>query len=229
VNAARIILTLALLVSRGLVAQDARPIAQNDTTLRIVVSLANRRLLVIDGDHDTLLVAPVAVGSGLSVSYGARRWRFDTPRGTRMVVSKDSAPLWIPPDWHYVEVARQARLHLVWLHGDTTIIFDDGSRLVVDRETARFISDEGTDHFAPGEHIVVDDVLYVPPIGSANRQVPGELGEFRLSIGDGIGIHGTPDKSSVGNAVTHGCMRLSDADIAWLYHRVPVGARVYIY
>jgi hypothetical protein len=184
---------------------------------------------VIDGEHDTLVVARVAVGSGGTISYGSQRWQFQTPRGIRRVVAKDSAPMWIPPDWHYVEVARREHLKLVWLRGDTTIIYDDGSKLVIDRDAARFVDDRGADPFAIGEHIIVDGVLYVPPIGAESRKVPGELGEFRLSTGDGVGIHGTPDQSSIGTAVTHGCMRLSDADIAWLYHHVPIGTRVYIY
>lgn len=71
-------------------------------------------------------------------------------------------------------------------------------------------------------------MLFVPPIGRANRKVPGELGLFRLSIGDGVGIHGTPDAASIGNVVTHGCMRLSDPDIERLYRHTPVGTRVYI-
>jgi len=217
---------LTPLVARG---QDARLAAERDTGMRIVVSLGERRLRVIEGEHDTLLVARAAVGSGGEISYGGHRWQFDTPRGVRAVVSKDSAPVWIPPDWHYVEVARREHLKLVWLHGDTTIAYDDGSKLVVDRDAARFIDERGPDPFSLGEHIIVDDVLYVPPIGSESRKVPGELGAFRLSIGDGFGIHGTPDKSSIGNAVTHGCMRLSDADIAWLYHHVPVGTKVYVY
>jgi len=210
-------------------AQDVRLAAERDTGRRIVVSLRERRLHVIEREHDTLLVARVAVGSGRDISYGRQRWRFDTPRGVRTVVSKDSAPMWIPPDWHYVEVARREHLKLVWLRGDTTITYDDGSKLVIDHAGAKFIDERGVDSFAIGEHIIVDDVLYVPPIGDENRKVPGELGEFRLSIGDGVGIHGTPDKSSIGNAVTHGCMRLSDADIAWLYHHVPIGTKVYIY
>ena len=224
----RTVLGLAI-VAIPLGAQDARLAADRDSGVRIVVSIAERRLRVIDGDHDTLLVARVAVGSGGAISYSGHRWQFETPRGIRSVVSKDSAPVWIPPDWHYIEVARREHLKLVWLHGDTTITYDDGARLVIDREAARFIADSIVDEFTIGEHIIVDDVLYVPPIGSENRKVPGELGEFRLSIGDGVGIHGTPDKSSIGNAVTHGCMRLSDADIAWVYRRVPIGAKVYIY
>jgi hypothetical protein len=163
------------------------------------------------------------------MSYAGHRWEFATPRGIHAVVAKDSAPMWIPPDWHYVEVARREHLKVAWLHGDTTIVFDDGARLVIGRGSARFVDASGTDEFKIGEHIVVDDVLYVPPVGSDYRKVPGELGAFRLSIGDGVGIHGTPDKASIGSAVTHGCMRLGDEDIAWLYHHVPVGTTVYIY
>jgi lipoprotein-anchoring transpeptidase ErfK/SrfK len=210
-------------------AQDPRIVPEQDTALRVVVSIRERRLRVIDGEHDTLLVARVAVGSGRSISYGARRWRFETPIGVRSVVAKDSAPLWIPPDWHYVELARRSRLRIVWLHGDTTMANSDGSTLVIDRVGARLVDEEDVEELPMGKPIIVENVLYVPPIGSAMRRVPGELGEFRLSLGSGVGIHGTPDKASIGKAVTHGCMRLDDADIAWLYRRIPVGTKVYIY
>lgn len=210
-------------------AQATRIVPEQDTAMRVVVSIRERRLRVIDGEHDTLLVARVAVGSGRSISYGAQRWRFETPLGVRTVLAKDSAPVWIPPDWHYIELARRLRLRIIWLRGDTTIANPDGSTLVIDRLGARFVDDGKADELPIGKNIIVGNVLYVPPIGSAMRQVPGELGEFRLSLGDGVGIHGTPDKASIGNAVTHGCMRLDDADIAWLYRRIPIGSKVYIY
>ena len=35
--------------------------------------------------------------------------------------------------------------------------------------------------------------------------------------------------SLIGKAATHGCMRLRDEDIEWLYQYVPVGTRIYIY
>ena len=79
------------------------------------------------------------------------------------------------------------------------------------------------------EEIIVDKTLYVPPIGSPDRRIQGELGKQRLVLGDGVGIHGTPEASSVGHAVTHGCMRLHDDDILWLYEHIPLGTRVYIY
>jgi lipoprotein-anchoring transpeptidase ErfK/SrfK len=79
------------------------------------------------------------------------------------------------------------------------------------------------------EHIIFDSTLYVPPLGTKNRMVEGELGKFRLNIGDGFLLHGTPYKSSIGYAATHGCVRMRDQDIEWLYELVPVGTKVYIY
>lgn len=203
--------------------------ALRDTSLRIIVSVGHRRLWVVDGRHDTLLVAPVAVGSERSLSYGAQHWSFQTPRGARTVLAKEENPLWIPPDWHYVEVARREGLKLAWLHGDTTIDLHDGSSLVMRGMNVRIEDDSTYEEFDSDEHIIVGTTLFVPPIGSPNRRVAGELGHFRLMLGDGVGIHGTPDTASIGTAATHGCMRLHDEDIAWLYEHVPVGTRVYIY
>ena len=42
-------------------------------------------------------------------------------------------------------------------------------------------------------------------------------------------LHGTPREESIGQAATHGCVRLREADVAWLYDFVPVGTRVYVY
>ena len=79
------------------------------------------------------------------------------------------------------------------------------------------------------EHIVFDNTLFIPPAGTKNRRVYGELGRFRLDLGEGYLLHGTPYKESIGMAATHGCVRLRDEDIEWLYDHVPVGTRVYIY
>jgi hypothetical protein len=72
-------------------------------------------------------------------------------------------------------------------------------------------------------------VLYVPPIETVNRRVPNQLGRYRLNLGAGVGTHGTPDSNSVRHAVTHGCMRVFDADLQWLYANVPLGTRVYVF
>lgn len=47
--------------------------------------------------------------------------------------------------------------------------------------------------------------------------------------GDGvIGIHGTRDPSSVGRDVSHGCIRLRNADVTYLAERLPLGTPVRI-
>lgn len=210
-------------------ALDAELAAANDSSLRIIVSVARRTLWVVSGESDTLLSAPVAVGSERSMTYAGQRWTFRTPRGVHRVVSKEENPVWIPPDWHYVEVARRERLALVWLHGDTTIALSDGSSLVMRDSRVRLARGSTYEDFGGEEEIVLGHALFVPPIGSPNRRVPGELGKYRLLLGGGIGIHGTPDTKSVGHAVTHGCMRLHDDDIAWLYEHIPVDTRVYVF
>lgn len=42
-------------------------------------------------------------------------------------------------------------------------------------------------------------------------------------------LHGTPHKASIGQAATHGCIRLDDDAITYLYRNVPVGTPVYIF
>lgn len=49
-----------------------------------------------------------------------------------------------------------------------------------------------------------------------------------LGIYDGVGIHGTSDRASIGSAASHGCLRMLVEDVEDLYPRVPVGSPVYI-
>jgi L,D-transpeptidase catalytic domain len=44
-----------------------------------------------------------------------------------------------------------------------------------------------------------------------------------------VGIHGTNDPSSIGHRVSHGCIRLQNADIRALARRVPLGTLVQIH
>ena len=65
-------------------------------------------------------------------------------------------------------------------------------------------------------------------LGTADRRIPGQLGAYRLELGDGFLIHGTPFESTVGTASSHGCIRLAGDALAWVYTNVPVGAEVVI-
>jgi lipoprotein-anchoring transpeptidase ErfK/SrfK len=208
----------------------ARLAADRSTGFRVIVSLDERKLWVVDG-VDTLRVAPIAVASGNTLVYGGRKWTFDTPRGRRPVLSKDPDPVWTPPEWHYAEVAKEHGLKFAFLDPKRPARVEDGRLLTVRGGRAGLYNDvDSTFAELPlDEHIVFDSTLYVPPVGSENRTVHGELGAYRLNLGDGFLLHGTPYKRSIGTASTHGCMRLGDDDIEWLYGNVPVGTPVYIY
>jgi hypothetical protein len=208
---------------------DARSAAAADTSLRIVVSLAARRLWVVDGVSDTGLSARVAVGSGKTLRSATQSWTFRTPRGVRTIVGKEVDPVWVRPDWSYLETARKHGLRLEYLDPFKPRVLSDGSSLVV-RERLIGVLEGGVFAALPlDDEVVFNGVLFVPPVDAQNRRVAGQLGRYRLNLGDGIGLHGTPDTASIGRAVTHGCLRLGDADLEWIYERVPVGTRVYIF
>lgn len=44
----------------------------------------------------------------------------------------------------------------------------------------------------------------------------------------GYGIHGTNNPSSIGNAVSNGCIRMHNKDIVFMYNTVPIGTTVQI-
>ena len=203
--------------------------SKKDRGLRIVVSIEERTLWVVTGD-DTVMTAPVAIGSGETLVHGEQLWRFDTPRGVRAVRGKNADPLWTPPEWHYAETAREHGLKIEYLQLNKPreisrgrkIMFQDGEAGVMD-------PDSGFALLPLDEEIVFDGTLFVPPVGSKNRKVDGVLGKYKLDTGNGILLHGTNQQSSIGKAATHGCLRLRDEDIEWLYDYIPVGTKIYIY
>ena len=55
------------------------------------------------------------------------------------------------------------------------------------------------------------------------------LGAFSLSLGDSYEIHGTLYPTLLGRHITHGCIRLDDDDLSFVYEAIPTGSKVYIY
>jgi lipoprotein-anchoring transpeptidase ErfK/SrfK len=203
--------------------------SKRDTHLRIVVSLEERRLWVVVG-ADTVLEAPVAIGSGETLVFGEKVWSFDTPRGIRSVRGKDSDPHWTPPEWHYAETAKEHGLAVENLALGKPYEISSGRKIMFqDGEAGVMHPDSGFFLLPLDEEIVFDNTLFVPPVGSKNRKVQGELGKYKLDTGGGVLFHGTPHQGTIGKAATHGCLRLRDEDIEWLYDYVPVGTKVYIY
>jgi hypothetical protein len=207
----------------------ARKRAERAEGFRVVVSLFERTLWVLRGD-DTLRTAYVAVAKGTELKHGNKKWVFDTPRGLRTVLNKDSMPIWVPPDWHYVEVAQTHDLKLARLPLRGSVKLSDGNRLVVrDSMVGVLFPDSVWAPLPVDEEIVFDSTLYIPPVGTKNRQIEGELGRYRLDLGQGYLLHGTPHEDTIGTAATHGCIRLRGDDIEWLFANVPIGAKVFIY
>jgi lipoprotein-anchoring transpeptidase ErfK/SrfK len=209
--------------------EKAKALADRATELRVVVSMFDRELYVLDGS-DTLMVAPVAVAVDTTLSYNGKSWKFETPRGKRRVLSKEANPVWTPPVWHYAEVASRQGLRLAYLERGRTVPLSDGRKLGIRGDRVGTFDAAGDFTALPAdEEIVFDGTVFVPPTGTANRRIEGELGKYKLSLGEGYLLHGTPHTASIGTAATHGCVRLLDEDIEWLYDQVPVGTPVYIY
>jgi hypothetical protein len=203
--------------------------AERARGLRLIVSLTDRTLWLRDGDK-VVHTAPVAVGKAVILEYEGREWNFSTPRGRRVVTTKERNPVWIPPDWHYVELALQLGLGLEFVGRGQRFPLSDGSHVAVRGNRIGRVLADGTFHPVPeGEEAVFEDTLFAPPTGTVNRRIPGELGKYKLDMGDGYYLHGTPYQDSVGDVATHGCLRLRAEDLELLYRRVPVGTPVYIY
>jgi lipoprotein-anchoring transpeptidase ErfK/SrfK len=49
-----------------------------------------------------------------------------------------------------------------------------------------------------------------------------------LGVYDGVGVHGTADRGSIGSNASHGCIRMLVEDVIKLYDQVPVGTPIFI-
>jgi lipoprotein-anchoring transpeptidase ErfK/SrfK len=191
----------------------------------VVVSIADHRLWYKRG-NEVLFTAGVATASGkeLVSSASGERWRFETPRGRLKVEEKEENPAWVPPDWHFIEQAHKRGLSVARLERGRSI---GGYRV------------EGSDIVGPGgnpvtpgtegRELVVNGSIIIPPFGTNQRRYMGVLGTRRLKLGDGYAIHGTNKPETIGQSVSHGCIRMRNEDIEQLYPMVPVGTPVYVY
>ncbi len=219
-----------------------------DTGQTIIVSTAENKLYVRQGGQ-TVFQAVCSTGKGSKLAIDGHTWVFDTPIGKLHVVAKEENPEWVPPDWHYIEQARKNGMRVVHLSPGQSIDartgepasnrsegvwswFGGGTRgpvLRVKGDTV--VEDDGGSvrELPDGKLIVAGDAVVIPPVNTKQRHFKGILGQYRLELGDGYGIHGTDEPEKLGQAVSHGCVRLGDADIANLYAMANVGDTVIIY
>jgi lipoprotein-anchoring transpeptidase ErfK/SrfK len=83
------------------------------------------------------------------------------------------------------------------------------------------------DWIAPDWYFV-EHGLRVPAANSDARRFPRGLGSAAVFIGQGLAIHGTDKPELLGQRVSHGCIRLSNADALRLFHNVQVGTEIVI-
>lgn len=142
----------------------------------ILVDTSKNQIHLVQGPK-ILWSARCSTGSGLQLTdeSGNRSWTFETPRGHFSVLRKISDPVWLRPDWAFIE---------------------------------------------EGEPI---------PKKPGERAVPEVLGDYALAFGNGYFIHGTLYTRTLGNSVTHGCIRVDDDTLEKLYRTAHAGTPIWIY
>ena len=68
----------------------------------VIVHLAENRVFVMEGER-AIWSAPAGTGTGFNLSGAGQKWDFSTPRGIMTIRRKERDPVWIAPDWHFVE------------------------------------------------------------------------------------------------------------------------------
>lgn len=106
-------------------------------------------------------------------------------------------------------------------------------RIIVDlSDRMLYLLDEDT--VVRGYPVGIGKMLTETPFGEFTiiNKAPnpgGPFGAFWMGLSKPhYGIHGTNDPSSIGHAVSHGCIRMYNQDVLQLAQLVPIGTRVTI-
>lgn len=191
----------------------------HDSNFVITVATSENRVYA-RRDGQLVFDAICSTGSNATLDTGGETKVFRTPIGRFRIQSKEENPMWVPPDWHFIEQARKEGLSVVRLQRGQTIgdLSVRGNTVVSDGY-----------ELPQGKEIVRGGAVVIPPIGTKQRQYPDVLGTHRLNLGDGYALHGTQAVDKLGQSVSHGCVRLHNDDIARLYQMANVGDEVIIY
>jgi len=191
----------------------------NDSNFVITVSTAENHVYA-RRDGQLVFDAVCSTGKNTTLHAGGETMVFRTPIGRFRIQSKEENPMWVPPDWHFIEQARE--------NGMSVVKLERGQRLGDLYVSGNDVMSNGFP-LAQGELILRGGAIVIPPVGTRQRQFPDVLGTHRLNLGDGYALHGTQAVSQLGRSVSHGCVRLANEDIARLYDMANVGDEVVIY
>lgn len=142
----------------------------------ILVNTTENRF-VLRNSIDTIRTGVCSTGKDEILIYpNGTKKPFKTPKGMFSVLQKTKDPVWVKPDWAFIEEGKKP-----------------------------------------------------PSARSSERYDESTLGAYSLKIGDGYMLHGTLYQRFLGLPVTHGCVRLGDADLEVVYNSLDKGAKVFIY
>ncbi|HPC81835.1 MAG TPA: L,D-transpeptidase [Thermoanaerobaculaceae bacterium] len=189
---------------------------------------AGRPLVATPFELTTVL--PGSLGSGIGLEKRAARAEAElqrlAPRGVYIVIDTYRNRLHLIQDG---KVLRSA----VCSTGTGRVLRDprNGREWVFDTPMGeRIIESKRKDPpWAKPDWAFIEEGYLPPPPGSPERWDTVSLGDYGLYMGDGYIIHGTLFKSLLGRRVTHGCVRLGDEDLEFVYKNAPLGTRVYLY
>jgi len=68
----------------------------------VLVHIAESRVFVLEG-REVIWSAPAGTGNGFELEGQGQEWTFTTPVGMFQVLRKEKNPVWIVPDWWYVQ------------------------------------------------------------------------------------------------------------------------------
>ncbi|MDR4500004.1 MAG: L,D-transpeptidase [Nitrospirales bacterium] len=106
---------------------------QRDDEVSLLLDLSKNLLMVVRGKQ-VIYTALAATGSGKELhdpTNPSRAWKFETPRGTFTIETKLKNPVWIRPDWAFIEKGLpvpkdQSQRLLPNALGDYALGFGDG-------------------------------------------------------------------------------------------------------
>ncbi|MBN1288717.1 MAG: L,D-transpeptidase/peptidoglycan binding protein [Actinobacteria bacterium] len=129
-------------------------------------------------------------------------------------------------DIKYIVVVRLSQ-HVLELYKHEELVYSFPSAVgspEYPTPTGKFyiVSKEKDPTWIPPKSDWAKDKQPIPP-GPGNP-----LGPYWMSLGGSLGIHSTPDPSSLGYSVSHGCIRLSEWSAMQVFNAVNKGTPVYI-
>lgn len=190
----------------------------------VVLAAAGNRTTIVRLDRDAAPCAATA-GDDRAAQRAARRLAALRPRGRHLVIDTYRNRLRVYDGEALLRDAvcsTGSGTVLVHPSGEKVWVFDTplGERRVV-----RKVRDPV---WTKPDWAFVEEG-FEPPTKFSERIDRVSLGDYALYLGDGYIIHGTLFQTLLGQGVTHGCVRLGDEDLEYVFQTIPVGARVYLY